>query len=104
MFAEKSKWQKLGRNFLKELRKEKELALYHAQTRRNILTVSANRQRINYTEEEYKKKFADIFEDIGQKKIIIFGSGRRAERFMEMYGTDYEISLIVDNNDERIGE
>ncbi len=103
MFAEKSKWQKLGRNFLKELRKEKELALYHAQTRRNILTVSANRQRINYTEEEYKKKFADIFEDIGQKKIIIFGSGRRAERFMEMYGTDYEISLIVDNNDERIG-
>lgn len=99
---DKNKWQKLGRNFLKELRNEKELAIYHSHTRKNQLMVSANRQRINYSTEEYQKLFVDIFAE--DKKIILFGSGRRTERFIQLYGMDYEISAIVDNNVERQGE
>ena len=104
LLDEKSKWQKMSRNFLAKLRKEKELAIYHARTRRNLLTVSANRQRLNYSAEEYQRIFVDIFNNADTRKLILFGSGRRTSRFLELYGMDYNIYSIVDNNQERWGK
>ena len=103
MLEDKSKWQKMSRNFLAKLRKEKELAVYHANTRRNLLTVSANRQRLNYSAEEYQRIFIDIFKNADTRKLILFGSGRRTSRFLELYGMDYEIFAIIDNSEERQG-
>ena len=78
--------------------------MYHANTRRNLLTVSANRQRLNYSAEEYQRIFVDIFKNADTRKLILFGSGRRTNRFLELYGMDYNIFAIVDNNAERHGE
>ena len=104
LLNEKAKWQRLSRKFLIDLRNEKNLAVYHAKTRRNNLVVSANRQRLNYSAEDYQRIFVDIFENADTRKLILFGSGQRTKRFLELYGGDYEIYAIVDNNVDRQGQ
>ena len=91
-------------DFLHKLRKEKELAVYHGNIRSNALAVSANRQRLNYSVEEYQRIFVDIFKNADTRKLILFGSGQRTNRFLEFYGMDYDIFAIVDNNEERQGK
>lgn len=103
LLQDKSKWKNRELDFLATLRNEKELKKYHAQIRRNNLTVSANRQRLNFSTDEYQRVFIDIFKNADTRKLILFGSGRYTKRFIELYAMDYHIEAIIDNNSEHWG-
>ena len=103
LLQDKLKWKNKELDFLASLRNEKELKKYHSQIRRNNLTVSANRQRLNFSAEQYQRIFVDIFKNADTRKLILFGSGRYAKRFIELYAIDYSIESIIDNDQEQWG-
>ncbi len=97
------RWQRMSDNFLSQLRNLGALHEVYAPHQRDILQVYANRQRINYSEEEYQRLFVDIFAGLESKKLVVFGSGNWAKRFVDGFGRDYPISLVVDNKEDNWG-
>ncbi|MBR2179779.1 MAG: adenylyltransferase/cytidyltransferase family protein [Selenomonadaceae bacterium] len=104
LLENKNKWLKMGWEFLNNLRKDKELSKYHSKIRCNPLIVNANRQRLNFSTEQYQRIFIDIFDNADTRKLILFGAGRYTQRFIELYAMDYDIEAIIDNNQEQWGK
>lgn len=94
-------WRRFTSVFMRELRSERELSGYHKLCRRDWRTVTSNRHRMDYTQEEYDRLFNNIFKDARGKKIYLFGSGRYAEQFITQFGQYYEIAGIVDNDENK---
>lgn len=97
-------WNKMDWTFLSELRNDDELRYYHRQCRRDSELVNTNRQRMNYSAEDYDRLFVDIFNNADTRKLILFGSGKFAQKFLAMYSEDYPVYAIVDNSSEKWGQ
>lgn len=97
-----SKWQNAEWDFLKALRKENELASYHSKVWANKANMSANKNRMNRSA-KYYSRFENIFAGTEGKKLILFGTGKFARRFLAMYGADFPIYAMLDNNAEIVG-
>ncbi|MBQ5675891.1 MAG: adenylyltransferase/cytidyltransferase family protein [Lachnospiraceae bacterium] len=93
----------MAAEFLNTLRNEQELRTFHEKYRRNYQNVHTNRQRLNYSADEYERLFVNIFDGLERKKVILFGSGVFAKKFLELYGSEYTISAVLDNNSEKWG-
>lgn len=91
------RWQRMSDEFLSNLRNLGPLHEVYAPHQRDMLQVYANRQRLNYSEQAYQRLFVDIFVGLEDKKLVIFGSGNWAQRFIDGFGRDYPASLVVDN-------
>lgn len=96
-------WQRFSSNFLYGLRNEKELASFHQMHRRDMGIINSNRQRMNYSENEYQHLFRDIFHNTEGRKLYLFGSGNFTKKFLSQFGKDYEITGILDNNPDKWG-
>lgn len=76
---------------------------FRVATEQDTETLNANRLAMNYSAGEYKRLFVDIFDGLENRKLILFGSGKYAYKFIELFGDEYEIEMLLDNNAEHWG-
>lgn len=96
-------WKKMELDFIIKLRREGELYDYHVRNRRNDSLTEKNHQRMNFSEEEYQRRFVDIFRNTEKKKLVLFGAGKVAAHFLAIYRHEYEISCLLDNDRRKWG-
>ncbi len=89
--------------FLIKFRNESELMVYNKKYRKDAGIVNSNRQRMNFSADEYQKIFYGLFKNIERKDIYVFGSGNFAKHFLSQYSSEYKISGILDNDPSKWG-
>lgn len=97
-------YMSFSNDFISRLRHDRELAVFHSQRRYDMGVVNSNRQRMNYSENEYHRIFRDIFRNTEGRRLYLFGSGNFTRKFLSQYGRDYVVEGILDNNREKWGE
>lgn len=94
-------WKAFTSKFLNDLRNDKKLLSYYKTFRRDVNVINSNRQRMNYSVNEYQRLFQDIFHNTEGKKIYLFGAGNFTKKFLSQFGKDYQITGILDNNQSK---
>ncbi len=89
--------------FLDDLRNDNELSSYYKQVRPKMEIINSNRQRMNYSVEEYERIFRDIFKGADNRRLYLFGSGNFTKQFLSQFRNVYDIAGIIDNNEEKWG-
>jgi len=96
-------FQRFISSFLNTLRDDDGLSDYYKEGRRELKDVKENRNRMDYSEEEYPLIFKDIFHHIKGRRLYLFGAGKYAKRFLDKYGETYPVSGYLDNDKKRWG-
>ncbi len=97
------KWRGIDNEFLTSLRQERILKDYHRRVRTSIGNILNNRRCMNESAGHYVFRHYDIFAGIEGRKLILFGSGKFAEKFKEQYGRDFPIYAMLDNDQSKAG-
>ena len=101
---QQKKWEQMDDEFLCKLRNQKELRSFHERYQGNVAIINSNRNRMNYSAEEYQAMVMNLFGDVAEKKLFLFGSGRFTMRLLSRYQGEYEFCGILDNNEQKWGE
>lgn len=96
--AEKQEyWQHYADAFVESLRDPEEWSRLCRKHGRNDRITEGNRRN------RLMQQKKSCFSDIGNRNVVVFGTGRFADKFVDMYHNDYSIISAVDNNPERQG-
>lgn len=90
-------------NFMVWLRNLDILREFRMETEQDAGTLNANRLAMNYSAGEYKRLFVDILDGLENRKLILFGSGKYAYKFIELFGDEYDIEMLLDNDEGHWG-
>lgn len=104
LLEKRDTWKEMELSFLLELWQTDELEAHRTRYRRNTSVTLRNRHRMSYSSDEYRRIFMHPFEGAEDKKLILFGSGKYAESFLDLYQPVFDIEAIVDNNTDRHGQ
>lgn len=97
-------WERYSFEFMDDLLNAAKLSVFNENAKRNDTLVHTNRERLNYTRENYKKIFIDIFKDCESRQVYVFGSGLYGDRFITLFGDRINIAGVLDNNSDRHGK
>ena len=91
-----------GDKFMNILRNRIQLQKFNDSHMRNNWIMERNKRKL-MTVDFYEEHKRNCFRDMEEKKIVIFGAGKFADKFLALYGNEYTIYKIVDNNQEKWG-
>lgn len=98
------KYFDMDQQVMNDLRHDDLLEDYHKRTRVDWQALWRNRWVMNYSGTDYDRLSADVFTDLEDKKLILFGSGRYARMFFTRYGSLFTVDKVLDNNQARWGQ
>ncbi len=96
-------WKTFVGKFYSLLGEPNEFGIYYKERLCDAAVVTANRQRMNFSADDYYRIFKDIFTGIEGRQVYLFGSGNYARKFISHYGKDCEIASSLDNDSEKWG-
>ena len=93
---EMPRWKKIEWEILGGILKDDKLKEHRSKYRTSENTIRARRTAID-------RHCMNIFSGIEGKKLYLFGSGKYAERFLDLYGIDFPVCGLLDNDESRQG-
>ena len=95
----------ISSEFISNLRKQSYFVDFNSKHRALLQEITANRKKFggNMAEKDIvgDELLESCFDNIGGRKLFVFGSGKYADEFLAMYRYDYEILGILDNDSEK---
>ena len=98
------RWLEMADNFIAKLRNMDALMEYTNSHRCNEADLSANRIRMNVAQRTYDNHIRNMLDNAAERKLILFGSGKYAQSFLQRFGQDYPVYAIIDNNKAQHGK
>ena len=92
-----NQYRVMGTKFIEDLRSQDKLQAFNSAHIADNAVINANRQRMNFSDDEYKRIFINILDDIANKKLYLFGSGAWARKFIAEFKDRVEIEALLDN-------
>lgn len=93
-----------GNAFIDRLRKRSELSEFNGKHRLYSQVVSENRERMNFSAEEYTRLYLSPLDNTKGKRIYVFGSGSWGTQFQKAFSDQIEIEAFIDNNSDKWGK
>lgn len=96
-------FRSMGSKYIGKLRQREALEEFNRKHLADTAVINSNRQRMNYSAEEYQHIFVDLLRDTEDKDVYLFGAGLWARKFIAEYGDRCRIRGLLDNNESNVG-